>query len=78
MEAGRISAAGCLESCGCERVKCTMSQVFLFLMSVVMPSWGNDMSVDMVVANNVHHGSYMRLEPDLSLVTYLAQRVRST
>ena len=28
------------------------------LASVMMPSWGNDVSVDMVVANNVHHGSH--------------------
>ena len=28
------------------------------LLSVNVSSWGNDMSASMVVASNVHHGSY--------------------
>ena len=36
-----------------------MSQGFdLGLVSAIMSYWGNGMSVDMVVASIVHHGSY--------------------
>ena len=31
------------------------------LVSVIMSSWGNDMSVYVVVANNIHHGSCMEV-----------------
>ena len=31
---------------------------YLDLVSVIMSSWGNDMSVYMAVANMVQHGSY--------------------
>ena len=37
-----------------------MSQAFNFdLASLLMSSWGNDMSVYMVVANNMHQSSYL-------------------
>ena len=39
------------------RVTCLSEPVYVGLVSVVMSSWGNEMSVTMVVANNMHHGS---------------------
>ena len=36
---------------------------YLGLVSVIMSSWGSDMSLDMVVAKNVQHGSYLRRTP---------------
>ena len=38
------------------------------LVSVVMASWGNDVSVDMIVAINVHHGSCEEIASFLAAV----------